>query len=72
MKIISNLGNNTLKTEVQLKDLNTAIMTTDISVNPLPWQLVSGSDYTTKYNEYELLKVNYLAGKAESKLYRHK
>jgi hypothetical protein len=49
MEILSNLGRTILSTEIQLNKLNAAISATDVAVSPLPWGLVSGTDFTARH-----------------------
>ena len=52
MEVLTNLGRTVLSTEIQLKKLNSEILATDVAVSPLPWGLVSGTDFTDKHANY--------------------
>ena len=73
MEILTNLGRTVLSTEIQLKKLNSEILATDVAVSPLPWGLVSGTDFTDKHANYLVLKTTHTEGKQLAQMYtQHK
>ncbi|MDC3305476.1 hypothetical protein OAV36_00990 [Flavobacteriales bacterium] len=73
MEILSNLGRTILSTEIQLNKLNAAISATDVAVSPLPWGLVSGTDFTARHANYLVLKTTHTEGKQLAQMHtQHK
>ena len=73
MVVLTNLGRKILSTEIQLNKLNTVILATDVAVSPLPWGLVSGTDFTAKHAHYLVLKTTHTEGKQLAQMYtQHK
>lgn len=73
MEVLTNLGRTVLSTEIQLKKLNSEILATDVAVSPLPWGLVSGTDFTDKHANYLVLKTTHTEGKQLAQMYtQHK
>jgi len=73
MVVLSNLGRRILSTEIQLNKLNAVIIATDVAVSPLPWGLVTGTDFTDKHANYWALKTTHTEGKQLAQMHtQHK
>ena len=53
------IGHRVRTSNVELEKLNDVILATDIAVNPLPFTVVGGDDFTNEYAVYNSTIVNY-------------